>query len=167
MSVANNRPLSVFTGIIGEASNIRIGSNPPFSLGDFLTVYPQFGPDANGQTVVPQQIVQMYINLADACVMEARWHAYWQTAMGWFIAHFCTLFLLGAADPNGGAAAALAAGQAKGLNTSESVGDVSVSMDYGEIGKDLDGWAAWKLTIYGQQLATIAKMLGRAGMYIY
>lgn len=156
-----------YTGIIGEASNIRTGSNPAFLLSDFLAIYPQFGPDSNGVDMVPKLIIQMFIDLADACINEARWHSYWKMGMGWFIAHFCTLYLQGLADPNGGAAAAMAAGQAKGLNTSESVGDVSVSMDYNQIGQDLEGWAAWKLTIYGQQLATIGKLVGKGGMYVY
>lgn len=166
MTISNDDSLSV-SGIIGDASNIRTGSNPPFSFADFIEMYPQFGPDTNTLYLVPQVITQMYIDLADACIKEARWHSYWKIAMGWFIAHFCTLYLQGTADPNSGAAAVLAAGQAKGLNTSESVGDVSVSMDYNSIGEDLNGWAAWKLTIYGQQLGTIGKLVGMGGMYVY
>lgn len=166
MSIANDGP-SAYIGIIGGAANIKVGSNPPYSLSDFLEVYPQFGPDSGGNDVVPQPIVQMYIDFADACIREARWHSSWRIAMGWFVAHFLTLYLQGVADPDSGAAGVMAAGQAKGLNTSESVGDVSVSMDYTQIGQDLDGWAAWKLTIYGQQLATVGKLLGKAGMYVY
>lgn len=166
MTISNDDNLSA-GGIIGAASNIRTGSNPPFSFNDFITMYPQFGPDTNTSYLVPQAITQMFINLADASIKEARWHDYWQIAMGWFIAHFCTLYLQGTANPNNGAAAVLAAGQAMGLNTSESVGDVSVSTDYNTIAQDLDGWAAWKLTIYGQQLATIGKLVGKGGMYVY
>lgn len=154
--------MTIYSGIIGDASNIRTGSNPPFLLADFVAQYPQFVA-----AVIPDVIVQMYIDLADACIKEARWHTSWKVAMGLFVAHFCTMYLQGTADPASGAAAVLAAGQAKGLNTSESVGDVSVSMDYNTIAQDLEGWAAWKLTIYGQQLATIGKLVGKGGMYIY
>ena len=28
------------------------------------------------------------------------------------------------------------------------------------------GWAAWKLTTYGTQFATLARMVGKGGMYI-
>lgn len=154
-------------GIIGDASNIRVGSNPPFLFTDFLEVFPQFGLNGSGVEIVPEPIIQMFIDLADACIKEARWHSYWKIAMCWFVAHFCTLYLQGLTSPESDAAAVMAAGQAKGLNTSESVGDVSVSMDYNQIGQDLDGWAAWKLTIYGQQLATIGKMVGKGGMYVY
>lgn len=149
-------------GIIGGASNLRTGSNPPFSYEDFTSTYPQFG-----DSIIPQDIVQMYIDLAQSCIQEARWRGYWKVAMGWFVAHFCTMYLQGTADPDSGAGAVLAAGQAKGLNTSESVDGVSVGMDYSTIAQDLEGWAAWKLTIYGQQLATIGKLVGRGGMYVY
>ncbi|NHN33538.1 DUF4054 domain-containing protein [Paenibacillus agricola] len=160
-------PYNSINRIIGEASNIRVGTNPVFALADFYEQYPQFGPNTEGAFLVPEVIMQMYLDLADACIKEARWRKYWLVAMGWFVAHFLTLYLQGTADPNSGAGAALAAGQAKGLNTSESVGDVSVSMDYNQIGQDLEGWAAWKLTIYGQQLASIGKLVGKGGMYIY
>lgn len=166
MSIANNGSTSL-NGIIGIASNVRTGDNPLYLFTDFIEMYPQFGPDTNNAYLIPEVIVQVYINLAVACIKEARWKAYWKIATGWFIAHFCSLYLQGTADPNSGAAGVLAAGQAKGLNTSESVADVSVSMDYNQIGADLEGWAAWKLTIYGQQLATIGKLVGKGGMYVY
>ncbi|GED71179.1 hypothetical protein BRE01_48810 [Brevibacillus reuszeri] len=166
MSIANDRNLSA-AGLIGAASNIRTGSNPTFAFEDFIAVYPQFGPNAEGAYVIPQLVVQMYIDLASASIQEARWHSYWTVAMGWFIAHFCTLYLQGTADPNSGAAGVLKAGQTRGLATSKSVADVSVSTDYSAIAQDLDGWAAWKLTIYGQQLATIGRIVGKGGMYVY
>ncbi|MCR8981641.1 DUF4054 domain-containing protein [Brevibacillus laterosporus] len=154
-------------GIIGVASNIRTGSNPLFTFEDFIAVYPQFGANADGNYVIPQMIIQMFIDLANECINQARWHSYWTVAMGWFVAHFCTLYMQGTADPNSGAAGVLKAGQTRGLATSKSAGDVSVSTDYSVIAQDLDGWAAWKLTIYGQQLATIGRLVGKGGMYIY
>ncbi|WP_289141545.1 DUF4054 domain-containing protein [uncultured Brevibacillus sp.] len=156
-----NKKMDV-NGIVGAASNIRTGSNPPFTFDDFIEIYPQFGPD-----VMPQPIVQMYIDLANASIREARWCSYWKVAMGWFIAHFCTLYLQGTADPDSGAAGVLKAGLTRGLTTSKSVGDVSVSTDYSLVAQDLDGWAAWKLTTYGQQLATIGRIVGKGGMYVY
>lgn len=159
--------MSIHTNIIGIASNIRSGSNPSFTYDDFIAMYPQFGPDASDKTTVPQEMVQVYIDLANACILQARWHAYWKVAMGWFVAHFLTLYVQGIADPNSGAAGVLKAGESRGLVASKSVGDVSVSRDYSSIASDLDGWAAWKLTAYGQQLATIGRIVGKGGMYVY
>jgi hypothetical protein len=152
-----------FNGVIGDASNIKSGSNPSFVLEDFFSMYPQF----NDEKIIPSSMIQIYIDLANASINQTRWQSYWKTAMGWFVAHFCTMYIQGTADPTGGAGAVLAAGQAKGLNTSESVGDVSVGTDYNIIAQDLNGWAAWKLTVFGQQLATIGKLVGKGGMYVW
>lgn len=166
MSIANDRTMSA-AGIIGVASNVRTGSNPAFTLDDFIAAYPQFGPNTEQAYVIPQTIVQMYIDLAEACIKEVRWRAYWKVAMGWFVAHFCTMYLQGTADPDSGAAGVLQASRARGLITSKSAGDVSVSTDYTMVAQDLEGWASWKLTTYGQQLATIGRVVGKGGMYVY
>ncbi|MGD8188566.1 DUF4054 domain-containing protein [Brevibacillus ginsengisoli] len=166
MSITNDGNMSA-SGIIGVASNVKTGSNPAFTFDDFIAIYPQFGPNTDGAYIITQPIVEMYIALADASIKETRWHSYWKVAMGWFVAHFCTLYLQGVADPNSGAAGVLKAGQTRGLPTSKSAGDVSVSTDYSSIAQDLDGWAAWKLTLYGQQLATIGRIVGKGGMYVY
>lgn len=155
-------------GIIGSASNIKTGANPPFTLEDFYEVYPQFGLNPETESYnVPQIIVQMYLDLANACIKQSRWHSSWKIGMCFFIAHFCTLYLQSVADPESGAAGVLEAGKAKGLDTSVSVGSVSVSTDYSLIANSVNGWASWQLTTYGQQLSTIGKLVGKGGMYVY
>nr|DAY89275.1 MAG TPA: head to tail adaptor [Caudoviricetes sp.] len=156
------------SGIIGSASNIKAGTNPPFTIEDFYSVYPQFGLNTETNNYnIPQIIIQMYLDLANACVKESRWHNYWKVGMCFFIAHFCTLYLQGVADPNSGAAGVLEAGKAKGLDTSVSVGSVSVSTDYSLIANSVNGWASWQITTYGQQLSAIGKLVGKGGMYVY
>lgn len=146
---------------LAAASGLLLGENPPYALDNFKKVYPQFF----GEGKVPEEVLQIFINLANASIMEKRWHEAWAMGMGWFVAHFSTLYLQGTADPNSSAGQVIAAGNARGLQTSKSVGDVSVSYDYSSVANDLDGWAAWKLTVYGTQLATYAKMISRGGMY--
>jgi hypothetical protein len=164
----NGTNSDVFTEqIINDASNIRPGENPAYAVSDFLTVYPQFGEDALNKPIVDPEIIQMFIDLAQASVKQTRFRTAWKLAMGYFVAHFATLFLQGTSDPKSGAGAVLAAGQARGLKTSKSAGDVSISYDFNSITQDLNGWAAWKLTIYGQQLATLAKMYGKGGMGVW
>lgn len=152
--------------VINSASNIKTGDNPTFTLEDFYTQYNQFGPNTNNEFIVPEVVMQMYLNLADASIKKARWHSSWELAMGWFIAHFLTLYVQGMADANSGAAGILKAGQARGLNTSKSVGDVSVSTDYSLIASGVDGWANWMSTPYGTQLATIGKFMGKGGICV-
>lgn len=154
-------------GIIGTASNIKTGTNPPYVLADFYIMYPQFGPATDGTFVILEIIIRMYLDLANNCIKEATWHGYWKVGMSLFIAHFCTLYVQGIADPDSGAAGILKAGQLRGLETSVSVGDVSASTDYSIIASGIEGWASWKSTSYGLQLAGIGRLLGKGGMYIY
>jgi len=154
-------------GIISDASNIKTGANPTFTLDDFYGIYPQFGANADGIYVMPQLMTQIYLDLANACIKEVRWHSYWKVGMSLFIAHFCTLYVQGIAEPDSGAAGILKAGQLRGLETSVSVGDVSVSTDYTIIASGIEGWASWKSTSYGLQLAGIGRLLGKGGMYVY
>lgn len=163
--------------LVTTASNIRAGDNPPYLLDDFYLEYPVYGPrtvppvapatDPTITYLINPIVLQMYIGLADASIKETRWRSTWKVAMGWFIAHFATLYLQGMADANSTAAQVLAKGQSKGLMASKSVGDVSVSYDFNSIAQDLDGWASWKLTIYGQQLATMGKIYGKGGRYVW
>lgn len=152
--------------MIIDASGIKTGDNPPYTLTDFYTSYPQFGPDINGDYIIPQAIQEMYLGLADACIKEVRWHGAWQIAMGWFIAHFLTLYVQGMADPNSGAAGVINTGKTLGLETSKSVGDVSVSIDYNTLASGINGWAQWKTTKFGQQLAGMGRLVGMGAMYV-
>jgi hypothetical protein len=167
----------VQVNLVSTASNLRGGSNPPYALEDFYINYPAYGPrelspsgpDAEPaiQYLVDPGIMHMYLDLANACLQESRWRSYWKIAMGWFIAHFLTLYLQSMVGADSPAAQVINAGQARGLQSSKSVGDVSVSYDFSTAMGDLDGWAAWKLTVYGQQLATAAKLVGKGGMYVW
>ena len=82
-----------------------------------------------------------------------------------FIAHFVTLFLM---LPTQGATREeiLGASRVGGSISSKTVGPISVSYDNTQATGDLTGWAAWKLTTYGTQFATLARMLGKGGMFI-
>lgn len=144
----------------GAETNIRGGDNPPYSLTDFKAIFPQF------DTIVSDTILTNFIGLANASLQKSRWHDIWEIAMAWFVAHFATLYIESIANTTGGPSAVINAASAKGLLTSKSVDSVSASYDYGSISEDLNGWAAWKSTKYGQQLATFGSMFGKGGMYI-
>jgi hypothetical protein len=154
-------------GVVTAASNLRSGDNPAYTLADFLALYPQFGAPAGETGAIPAGVLEMYVAFAHACIQEARWKTAWKPAMGLFIAHWCTLYLMSASDPNSGVAGILAQGQTRGLVASKSVGDVSVSYDFSAATQDLSGWAGWTQTAFGAQLATLAKIIGKGGMYVW
>lgn len=150
------------SGLIANASNVRDGENPSFTTDTFYGIFPQF---QGTMTNIP--VLEQFIAMANACVKESRWHDSWKYGTALFVAHFTTLYLQTMTGTNPTAGQVIAAAQAKGLQTSKSVGDVSVSYDFSSIGEDLNGWAAWKTTEYGLQFATMGKLLGKGGMYVY
>ena len=142
------------------ASNIRDGDNPEYTIADFRSAMPAFT-----EAIISDETLQPYIDMASSVIREARWHTLWRTGMGLFIAHFVTLFLQ---LPEAGLTKEelLNASKVGGSISSKTVGPISVSYDNTQATSDLNGWAAWKLTSFGVQFATLAKVLGKGGMYI-
>lgn len=143
------------------ASNIVNGDNPPFTCSDFRALMPAFTTD-----IINDEQLQHFIDMANAVVKEARWLSLWKEGMRLYIAHFVTLFI--EAPPQGATRQQLInAGRLQGNKTNKNVGQVSVGYDNGsQATADLEGWAAWKLTTYGVQFATYARMIGKGGMFI-
>ena len=142
------------------ASNIRDGDNPPYTVADFRAAMPGFTAE-----IISDALLGFYVNLAHAVVKEARWHALWPEGMRLYIAHLVTLYLQ---RPEDGATPAeiQAAGKVSGAVNNKSVGAVSVGYDTSQATQDLTGWGALKLTTYGVQFASFARLLGKGGMLV-
>lgn len=156
-------------GIIAAAANIRRGTNPPYTSEQFLAQFPQFGKtDDQGNPVIPRVVIDGYVNFAHASLQKARYHDAWEMVMGLFIAHWLTLFLQSMTSPDDPVGKIIAAGLAKGLQSSKSAGDLSVSYDFSFLnGSDFNGWGTYKMTAFGQQFVTIAKIYGMGGMVVW
>jgi hypothetical protein len=114
--------------------------------------------------LVPLAILNVYIALASASLVQARWLDSWTVGMGVFIAHYLTLWLK-ADSGNGGSAAQVAqAGLAFGIQTSKGAGKLSVGYTVLDIDQQ---WGAFALTIYGQLFITMAKGIGGGMMVIW
>ena len=169
--------------LVSTAANIRFGTNPAYNKTDFFGMFPQFGPSAvtannattytyatgetgnNANNSTYSSIVDVYIALASASLIQLRWQDSWKFGMGLFVAHYMSLWLQCYSDPGSAAKTVAAQGQARGIQASKSVGDVSVS--YQAVVGNWEEWGAWNLTLYGQQLMAIADIVGRGGMYIW
>ena len=152
---------------IADASNIRGGNNPPYSVTDFIAMFPQFGEKTDGTAwVVPKEVIQMWVDIARGSVYESRFHNMWKPATGFFIAHWLTLYLTTMADPDSPLSGIINAGMAKGMQSSKSAGSLSVSYDFSSFTDDFDGWGSYKQTTFGQQFITLAKMHTLGGMYV-
>ena len=86
-----------------------------------------------------------------------------------FVAHYLTLYLqtTNGLNENSPVSQVLANSYAAGLTASKSAGSLSKSYDYGSVNDDFAGWGAWKLTAFGQQFATMAKLVGKGGSYLW
>lgn len=146
------------------AANIIDGQNPPYTLQDFRTFYPQFT-----EGIIPDEVLQIYLDLANKTVIEARWGDAWKLGMALFIAHFATQYVQTLVpdvdDPS--AEQVVAQGTRVGVVGSKSVDGVSVSYDFSMLQDDLAGWAGWTRTIYGTQFATLARGLTGGMRYVW
>ena len=147
-------------GIVSQASNIKKEEHPEYTKETFLLLYPQF------RGVLPDAALDMYVDLGLSCVNYQRFNRMWKAAIGLFIAHFCTLYLQSMQPEGTDASQVLASASSAGMVTSESADGVSYSRD-GSALNDLNGWAAFKMTTFGVQFATMAKLVGRGGMYVW
>jgi hypothetical protein len=111
---------------------------------------------------LPQSVIQVFINLASASLQQARWRDSWLFGMHLYIAHYVTLYLSSEGQPVSSAGRAAISGLGKGIAVSKAAGDVSVSY---ETQVD-ENFTSWNLTTYGQQLVTMAKIIGMGPMYV-
>jgi uncharacterized protein DUF4054 len=117
--------------------------------------------------LLPFLVLQVFVNLANAGLQQARYQDSWLLAMNLYVAHLATLYLQSQGNPGSTAGQIASLGLKIGMLASKSAGDVSAGyqnlMDqsiYGEFGN-------LTLTTYGQALMTIAmSVIGVATLYI-
>lgn len=147
-----------------SSSNVILTDNPEFTIDDFKSVFPVFTFGTN-KDEIPEPVFNLFKTMADKSIKYDRYFDSWKYLMCLYIAHFCVLFLrTQQGDP--GASNALKGALPTGVATSKSVDQLSVSYDLLGMNEDLEGYGTWKLTTYGQQLATLTKMYGHAGMWV-
>ena len=148
--------------IVEKAANIgNTGSNPDYDIATFLETFPQF----SGK--LPDSIITNFIGMAKECLPYTRWQNQWEFGISLFVAHFCYIYLLTLGDGNTPASQVISSCKAAmGIASSKSVGDVSISYDHGYL-QNVYSWGTWTLSIYGQQFITLAKLMGKGGMYVW
>lgn len=117
-------------------------------------------------TGLPRGILQIFLDQANTSVLPSRWGSMWRYAAGLYIAHFAAMYLKTySADP-ANASQAAANAQALGAVKSATMGDTSISYDNSAVTAGTEKWGTWNATQYGQQLVTMARMIGMGGMYV-
>ncbi len=148
---------SKITAIDAGANTVTINNNTTAAgSGVSVTAYPS--------PLVPLPILNAYIYLATSSLVLNRYQEMWQMVMAMFIAHYCTLWLqCQATTPNANAIQVATSGLALGIKTAKAAGNVSAGI---MPLNDLEGWGTFQLTLYGQQFATIAKVIGSMPMLL-
>ena len=165
-----------FMGARSAAANVpQPGERGAYTAEMFRKDFPQFTkrtpPEAEeGEetviSLVPEQMLDMFITQANDSVLPSRWGSVWQYASGLYVAHFASLYLKTYAP--GSDSAAQAAGRADQVGTikSAAMGDTSISYDNSAVTAGTEKWGAWNATQYGSQLVTMARMVGMGGMFV-
>lgn len=152
-----------------QASGIVDGEPGAYTEAMFLEDYPPFKNKETGQCFVPTGVLNSFLSMCNDIVSPDRWGESWRLAAGLFVAHYATLYLRTIQSSPEGAtsiAGAVASGQMFGIVTSASLGDASVSYDTSAATNLTNNWGQWNLTAYGQQYASLAKMMCMGGCYV-
>lgn len=158
----------IFQEAFAGCSNVILTDNPEFTLDDFTSVFPVFkitDEVIEDEINIPTAFFNLVLAMANKCIKYDRYPGIWKYLMCLFIAHHCVLYLqTQKGDAN--SQAALQGSMPSGIATSKSVDGLSISYDLQGVAEDLAGYGTWKYTIYGQQLATLTKPYGGAGMWV-
>lgn len=151
----------------GTASNVILTDNPEYTREMFSQNFPAFlfSEDGSVEGSIPIPVFNLFLDMANKSIKYDRYKSLWKYLMGLYIAHYLTLYLM-TQQGEPGAQAALQGSVPRGIATSKSVDGLSISYDMMEVTNDLAGYGTYKLTIYGQQLATLTKNYGHAGMWV-
>lgn len=155
------------------AANIpQPGEHGEYSAEMFYQDFPQFtklepaeeGAEEVRQSLVPENMLLLFIRQANGSVLPSRWGSMWRYAAGLYTAHFSALYLKSYAPASSTAAQAASGADQAGVIKSASMGDTSISYDNSAITAGTEKWGTWNATQYGSQLVTMARMVGMGGM---
>lgn len=166
-----------FNGLISNAANMpQLGEIGTYTKDMFLIDFPQFkksqqnetAEDAESQVIslVPDVMLQVFINNSNASILPSRYCEIWRYAAGLYVAHFSALYLKTYSEGSASPSRAAATGQQTGLVKTATMGDTTISYDNEAITEASAKWGSWNATQYGQQLVTMARMIGMGGMYV-
>ncbi|MCI8829495.1 MAG: DUF4054 domain-containing protein [Lachnospiraceae bacterium] len=166
---ADGNPLSpLFQKQKAAAANVpHPGECGNYTVSMFQTDFPQFFENETESSFLGSpDMLRVFITQANDSVLPSRWGSMWRYAAGLYTAHFSTMYLKtyapGASSRNQVVQGAAQAGVVK----SATMGDTSISYDNSAVTAGTEKWGTWNATQYGQQLVTLARLVGIGGMYV-
>ena len=158
----STNPMAVkFEAAKKQASNLtQPGEQGTYSTEMFLEDVPQF------TDLLPEGILTTCLTQVNDSVLPSRWGSMWRYAAGLYLAHFGAMYLKTYAPESSSASQVAAAAQPAGVIKSATMGDTQISYDNSAVTIGTEKWGSWNATQYGQQLATLARLVGMGGMYV-
>lgn len=152
-----------FAGVVAGATNIA-SKRGEYTLELFRRDRPQFF-DAEGNPLAPESIMYLFIGMANDTISTDKWGSQAEYCAGLFVAHRLSMYLKTYAPSSATPRQAAASGALTGVVRSATLGDISVSYDTSALTSATSEWGDLNATQYGQELASIARMIGMAGSY--
>lgn len=155
---------SQFYGVRAAAANLSTGASA-YTQDMFLTDFPQFTAPG-GAPIAPDSMMALFVSQAAAAIAPDKWQEQWRYACGLYAAHNLALYLRTYAESSDSPAQAAASGATVGIAKSAKLGDAEVSYDTAALTVGTEKWGGLNATQYGQQLATMARLVGLGGTLV-
>lgn len=165
-----NPMIPYFYGAKATAANVpRTGECGNYTAEMFQTDFPQFfqlSDEGDPSSLIPGTMMQMFIDQANTSILPSRWGSMWRYAAGLYVAHYGSMYLKTYSPGSSDASQVANEASQLGVVKSATMGDTAVSYDNSAVTAGMEKWGAWNATQYGQQLVTMARQVGMAGMYV-
>lgn len=159
-----------FWGLRATAANISGGGSGGYTAAMFQADFPQFytrvTEEEPGAALFPAAQLEMFIAEANGIINKERWGASWRYAAGLYVAHQAALYLRSFASGSDTPKQAAQSGEVIGVIKSAKLGDASVTYDTEALTAATAQWGDLNATVYGQMLATRARLVGMGGSYV-
>lgn len=166
---ADGNPLSpLFQKQKAAAANVpHPGECGNYTVSMFQTDFPQFFENETESSFLGSpDMLRVFITQANDSVLPSRWGSMWRYAAGLYTAHFSAMYLKTYAPGSSGRNQVVQGAAQAGVVKSATMGDTSISYDNSAVTAGTEKWGTWNATQYGQQLVTLARLVGIGGMYV-
>ena len=169
-----NPMIPYFEGAKREAANVpQPGERGDYTAEMFQADFPQFwqayktagSEEEQYKLLLPESMLQMFIDQANDSVLPSRWGSMWRYAAGLYVAHFAALYLKTYTHSSDNPSQVATSAAQVGVVKNATMGDTSIGYDNSAVTAGTEKWGAWNLTQYGTQLVTMARMVGMGGVY--
>lgn len=159
-----------FSGVRAVAANINASGRGAYTAAMFQADFPQFYTSATAEapraSLLPVAVLEMFIAEANGIIGRERWADSWRYAVGLYVAHQAALYLRSFSEGSDTPKQAAQSGELTGVVKSAKLGDASVTYDTEALTAATSAWGDLNATVYGQMLATRARLIGMGGSYV-